>query len=173
MLKFGSGRSTIWLANRLKKFTSVEHNKEWFKKVSDMFAKTSGMSEKGLNYLLYEDGIGNKESCDYVEVVKSMPDLSLDFVLVDGACRDYCAYASISKIRSGGILVIDNINWYIPKPSFVESTSPASLKHDDDFETETWSKVWEQICDWRFIWTSNGVTDNALFQKPDEVTKSV
>jgi len=102
-----------------------------------------------------------------------MPDLSLDFVLVDGACRDYCAYASISKIRSGGILVIDNINWYIPRPSSVESVSPSSLKHDDDFETETWSKVWEQIHDWRFIWTTNGVTDTALFQKPDEVTKSV
>jgi len=46
-LEFGSGRSTIWFANRLKKLTSVEHNKEWYRKVSDMLAKTRGVSAGG------------------------------------------------------------------------------------------------------------------------------
>ena len=35
-LEFGSGRSTIWFAKRIKYLTSVEHNKLWYDKVSKM-----------------------------------------------------------------------------------------------------------------------------------------
>ncbi len=32
-LEGGSGRSTLWFARRVKKLTSVEHNKNWYNKI--------------------------------------------------------------------------------------------------------------------------------------------
>lgn len=110
--------------------------------------------------------MSESSNSEYVNVARMQADCSLDFVLVDGACRDYCAAESLSKIKHGGILVIDNINWFIPRPKDVSSTSPASLLYGEQYASETWAEVGRQVLTWRYFWTSNGVTDTALFQKP-------
>ena len=37
--EWGSGRSTIWFAQRVKTIHSAEHDKHWFKKVSNELAR--------------------------------------------------------------------------------------------------------------------------------------
>jgi predicted O-methyltransferase YrrM len=47
---------------------------------------------------------------DYVAKANVFADESLDFCLVDGQHRDECAVRTVTKIRRGGLLVVDNIN---------------------------------------------------------------
>ena len=46
----------------------------------------------------------------YARVLEEFPDASLDFVLVDGIFRNYCAVGSVSKVKPGGLIVVDN--WF-------------------------------------------------------------
>ena len=79
---------------------------------------------------------------------------------MDGLYRDYCALHSLRVIRPGGVLIIDNINWFVPNTS----RSPSSRR--SDFASEVWKEVYNKLKDWRCIWTTSGVTDTAFFFKP-------
>lgn len=148
-LEFGSGRSTIWFAKRVKKLISTEHDNFWFEKINKKL-KEKGLINK-VDYKL-------KNENNYLDILNDIKDNSVDFVLVDGLKRDVCASKSIPKLNPGGLLIIDNINWFIPSKSY----SPNS-KRDNNFESKIWQDIWEkEIKDWRKIWTSNGVTDTLI-----------
>lgn len=146
-LEFGSGRSTIWFAKRVKELVSVEHDEKWFKWVSRR------LQEEKINNVRYY----LKSESDYLDIFKEIEDNSLDFVLIDGLRREEAAILSLDKIREGGLLIVDNINWFIPS----NSHSPSS-KRGDNFENDNWKLFWNKIKDWRKIWTSNGVTDTLI-----------
>lgn len=99
----------------------------------------------------------------YVRIIDEVSDESLDFVLVDGLARSWCALAAIPKLRPGGLLVIDNANWYLPGP--YPSRSPNSRNELGPAGPE-WFEVSYALARWRCIWTSNGVTDTAMWVKP-------
>ena len=163
-LEFGSGRSTLWFAKRVQNLISVEHDPFWYEKISiQLQSHESGSKVK---YHLFKDGKTELAESEYVKFINSIPKETLDFILIDGVCRDHCANHSLSRIKSGGFLIIDNVNWFIPRPEVVKSISPSSLTKDDDYVSPIWADVGEQILHWRYIWTTDGVTDTALFQKP-------
>ena len=162
-LEFGSGRSTLWFAKRINKLTSVEHDQKWFGIVKNQLHQEPKLN---VDYRLCEDGIQNDAATDYVNICSTIPSESLDFVLIDGVARDHCALASLDKIRSGGILIVDNVNWFFPRPVKVRSVSPNSRRPEDGYASDAWSHVGTHIADWRFVWTSNGVTDTAFWVKP-------
>ena len=101
MLEFGSGRSTLWFAERVGHLTSVEHNQEWYDKVKKSL---DDRKFSNVDYFHADAGDGEAESFDepYVVVADKFADASLDAVLVDGVCRGHCAIAVIDKIRPGG-----------------------------------------------------------------------
>jgi hypothetical protein len=158
-LEFGSGRSTKWFASRVSHLTSVEDNREWYERVKPQ------VSHLQVNYYLFEDGSTKSDASDYVAVVNGMEDDSLDFCLVDGSARDHCALASLKKLKSGGILIIDNVNWYIPRQP-KKSFSPNGRTIQDGYASSVWEIVGKEISSWRNIWTTNGVTDTAFWVKP-------
>ena len=158
-LELGSGRSTHWFARRLAHLTSVEHDALWYAEVQRQLAEAS----LHVDYRLCPDGAGEKADSEYVGVVRSMAAASLDFVLVDGAARDHCALASIEKLRAGAILVVDNVNWFLPQR---EPRAPASRGIDQGPSTPEWGRFASEVASWRTIWTTDGVTDTALWVKP-------
>jgi hypothetical protein len=160
-LEFGSGRSTAWFAARMASITSFENNPAWFAKVEVML-KSRGCSNVDLR--LYEDDGTCRQGCAsaYVRAIDGWQPGSLDFALVDGVCRDHCALKVVDKLRPGGLLVIDNVNWYLPSGS----RSPASRSPAQGPKGEVWIQVADKLRGWRFIWTSSGVTDTAIFFKP-------
>lgn len=160
-LEWGSGRSTLWFAQRIKHLTSVEHDEAWYKAVS---SKLKAANISNVNYLLckLEEGYERREESSYVQVVNTFGKESLDFVLVDGEHRDVCAVMVLEKIRPGGIIVVDNVNWYLP----CDSISPNSRSKNSLPASKEWTRFLDRVKDWCSIWTSNGVCDTAIWFKP-------
>lgn len=160
--EFGSGRSTIWFAERVNHLTSVEHDKLWYDQVS---ARLRDRGLANVDYILAprdqppELGEISKYAC----TVFAFGDATLDFALVDGLYREHVSKLVIPKIRSGGLLIIDNVNWYLPPP---RTRAPASRAPVLGPDGAVWADVSETLADWRTIWTTSGVTDTAIFIRP-------
>lgn len=150
-IEFGSGRSTVWFAERIAHVVTFEHNPVWFGKVQAMLAAR---------------GLRNVEAFlepepEYVAAIGRYPDEHFDFALVDGVRRDECALAVLPKIRPAGFLVLDNSNWFLPG----DSVAPSSRR--TGFASPLWEELYtSRMKGWRHIFTSNGVTDTAFFFKP-------
>jgi predicted O-methyltransferase YrrM len=163
-LEFGSGRSTIWFARRVCALTSVEHDQQWYETVS------ARLKARGLGNVDYVLAPGDQpmecggESA-YARTALVFPDVSLDFVLVDGRYRDYSAKFVLPKIKPGGMIIIDNVNWYLP----CQSKAPHSRTDSLGPITPIWAEVAQELASWRSIWTSSGVWDTAIFIKPSSV----
>jgi predicted O-methyltransferase YrrM len=160
-LEFGSGRSTVWFARRVAALTSVEHDDRWHARIS---ARLKSDRLDNVEYILASGDLpphrGGESS--YARTALSFPDMSLDFALIDGRYRDYCAKFTLPKIKPGGMLIIDNANWYLPS----RSKAPNSGAVKPGQQTPLWAEIAEEVLHWRTIWTSSGVTDTAIFVRP-------
>jgi predicted O-methyltransferase YrrM len=156
-LEWGSGRSTRWFADRVADLTSVESDPVWYGRVKD-----SLVDRANVHYYFKECPAGAPEPLaeEYAGVADAFSNESLDFVLVDGQVRDRCALKVLAKIKPGGLLAIDNINWFLPSTS----RSPSSAKAFDG--ATKWREIAAALASWRCIWTSSGVTDTAIWIKP-------
>lgn len=161
-LEWGSGRSTVWFARRVAKLTSVEHDKEWAARV--VATLNAERLENRVEYYIVDDVDTVQAEARYVGICDAIPEGSLDFCLIDGLARDRCALGCLDRLKGGGIIIIDNINWYLPRER--KSKAPNSRGMDDGAASEQWILFGEAVKDWRCIWTSNGVSDTALWQKP-------
>lgn len=160
-LEYGSGRSTIWFARRVKALTSVEHDPVWYEKVR---TRLDGAGLKNVTYLhCPEDQVADTSiDAAYVKTLDRFDPNSLDFCLVDGIYRPACAVGVMQKIRPGGMLIVDNINWYLP----CRSVAPNSLPETAAPRSAGWTRFAEAVRNWRCEWNSDGVTDTAIYTKP-------
>lgn len=159
--EWGAGRSTLWLAARIKHLTSVEQNAEWAEHVEELISNSGFESKVSLEKHFNTHGAPPDS---YYEVIKKVPDSTLDFCLVDGDLRDRCANFALDKLKSGGILVIDNAERYLYP--LVPSSAPGALDSDKQLPSGAWKEFIARTVDWRCIWSSDGVSDTALYVKP-------
>lgn len=153
-VEFGSGRSTKWFAKKLKFLTSIENDELWFNKVKSELTDSGLMSKVDYRLCKTDESYTN-QACSFF-------DDSIDFCLIDGAVRDQCAFLMLPKIKPGGVLVIDNINWFLPNDT---THSPDSQRTKEGCATKTWGDVSLELKKWRLIWTTNGVSDTAIWFK--------
>ena len=153
-LEFGSGRSTIWFAQRTSRVISIEHDFKWYQSVGQKIQDLN--LESKIDYR-YCDNIA-----DYVGQIDSLEDNSIDYCLIDGKARDECTLKVLPKLKHEGILIIDNINLYLPNAS----RSPNSIRRFDNTNDSAWASVQIQLDSWEMVWTTNGVSDTALWIKP-------
>ena len=153
--EWGSGRSTVWFAEKVRSLVSVEHNPHWYGRISTEL-KAKGL--ENVEYHLCEN------AQDYSRLAGKFSSESFDFCFVDGETRDDCALAAISLVKPGGIVIVDNCNWYLPTPK--HSRSPFSRRPEQGPYTGKWAAYLDGVRGWREIWTTNGVTDTALWVKP-------
>jgi predicted O-methyltransferase YrrM len=152
-IEWGSGRSTAWFASRIQHLVSVEDNPEWYQIVKEKLTK---LNLDNTDYYLEQ----NQD--DYVNIVKTFPSNSLDFALIDGSFRrSSCAVSAVDKIKDGGIIIVDNANWFIPS----DSRSPDARNHKTGPASEEWQYFIDLVKEWHLIWTTNGVSDTALYMK--------
>jgi predicted O-methyltransferase YrrM len=157
-VEFGSGRSTIWFAQRVAALTSVEHDEQWYQTVT---AKLKARGLDNVDYILArpDQPVERGGMSSYARTALDFADASLDFALIDGHYRDYSAKFVLPKIKPGGILIIDNVNWVLPS----RSHSPNSRTPELGPHGEVWREVHAELAKWRSIWTSSGVWDTAVF----------
>ena len=153
-IEFGSGRSTIWLGKRVGHLISIEHDEHWFKRVQ-VNIKENNLHEK-IELRLAGDKIS------YISIIDQMEKDSVDFCLIDGEYRDDVANRVLEKMKMNSILVIDNINWYIPNDY---SRSPNTRRTKDGYKNESWETFHKSVQNWRYFWTSNGITDTGIWIK--------
>ncbi|MBF9024374.1 hypothetical protein HKCCD6035_02315 [Rhodobacterales bacterium HKCCD6035] len=153
-VEFGSGRSTKWIAQRVQRLISIETDRNWFVHVADECA--AHIDQGTLEILHIEEEQAQNE------FIMSIQDETVDLCLVDGHWRDTCALNMLPKIKKGGVIVVDNINLYIP---CAFSVSPFTRRPDDGCASHVWSEFLDHVSEYRCIWTSNGVTDTAIWFK--------
>jgi predicted O-methyltransferase YrrM len=160
-LEFGSGRSTLWLAKHSQRLTSVEHDKAWYLKVCQMLEVSK---QNNVDYHIIPMDAPEEKGADasYVRFVDKFSDNTFDFILIDGIYRGFCALNVLYKVKPGGMIIIDNVNWFLPSAS----NSPNSRTFSEGAKGDTWKKFQELTSNWRKIWTSSGVSDTAFFFKP-------
>lgn len=155
--EFGSGNSTVWFAKNTKKIYSVEHSLEWFETVKMMLKN---------NRLLAKSDVSLVGESDYVKPIFKIKNKTLDYCFVDGIFRDECILRSIPKLKSGGVLIVDNVDNYFPKNKISISVR---YKRDNFSKTVSMAKmkkIYDILSKWRCIWTSSGIQDTALWIKP-------
>ncbi len=161
ILEFGSGRSTLWFGKRVSALTSIEHDEEWYGKIARM-AKEAGVANLDYRLIPTHEREAVTPNHQYPAAVNSFAKGSLDLVIVDGVHRDLCAIAVMPHLKPGGLLVLDNANWFLPS----SSVAPGSRTLSQGPSSPVWSQFLNSVEDWRCIWTSNGVWDTALYVKP-------
>jgi predicted O-methyltransferase YrrM len=151
-LEWGSGKSTVWLAPRVARLISVEHNPFWYERVRQK------LRERKLDNVAYYKRPATPEA--FKAVLDDLGDVLLDFALVDGIVRtrEACALAAPARIRPGGILIIDDANWFLPSPS----RSPMSVPPGGQPASRAWKAFAEKVKGWSLYWTSNGIHDTAI-----------
>ena len=160
VVEFGAGRSTRWLARRVAKMISVEDNEAWHQRVK-AWLESDGLDNAEL--LHHPGDLPESEGAksQYVSMIDDIADESLDMVLIDGIYRNHCAVASVPKVKPGGLVVIDNANWFLPSATH----SPTSRRQNDGPVDAVWQEFVDISQDWRQIWTSNGIWDTLILFK--------
>jgi predicted O-methyltransferase YrrM len=158
-VEWGSGRSTLWFAERVGRLISVEHDANWHERVA------AELRQRGLKNVEYHlatlPQCGTEGDDCYVERALKNVDV-VDFALVDGQFRDLCTQMAMRRLRPGGLLVIDNAEQFFSHASH----SPSALQRTGAALSPLWLELRTQLAGWPCVWTSNGVFDTALFTKP-------
>lgn len=127
VFEWGSGSSTLYFCERVKKVVSIEHDREWFNRVRDLIVSNNikncdyfliepkcFLLAKFFPYnsMLYNSKVFSKyENClfrGYVRKIYDYPDGFFDLVFVDGRARAACIKHAVKKIKQGGVLMLDN-----------------------------------------------------------------
>jgi len=133
-VEFGSGRSTRWLSTLVGHVISIEHNAEWYGKVTQQLTEAA---VKNVDYrfipLDHPEYEGERAEYspapDYVAAVDELKNQSLDFAVVDGHYRTHCVRHLIPKISPNGYLLVDDINLW---PSLEALPIPKNWRVVDD-----------------------------------------
>lgn len=106
ILEFGTGASTVWFARHGCHIVSYESDPNWQRIALNILDSQQRLSTILLEW---EDNIPER--------LASICELeSFDLVLVDGQSRQQCILASIPLVRPGGVLMIDNADWFACEP---------------------------------------------------------
>lgn len=157
-VEWGSGRSTTWFAQRTNSLISVETSRTWYDRVS-LTIKQQGLSNVTYKYIPADPRVpSDPQRGPYVEADAKLKPGSLDYALVDGSYRDECALRAVDLLKLGGLLIVDNADWFIAYSPRSSAPVPAAANH-------LWAEFLSRVATWRFIWTKNGVWDTAIWIK--------
>jgi hypothetical protein len=137
--EWGCGRSTLWFARRVAHITSIEGRRGWFEDVTcQITSKNLGdrvtlrLAEVTTEYNFIRSEIDR-----YAGAIDEIADASLDFIVVDGHFREDCIKRVAAKLKSGGLLIIDNTD--VLSKSVLDSLSSSKTECWNNGVSETTS----------------------------------
>lgn len=129
VFEYGSGGSSLFFLKHAGMVVSVEHDPKWFEVVKQSVLSKSVTGWEGilvgpealvagtekdlrtdrpLDYFSDDPNYARHQWHRYASSIDRFPDNHFDIVLVDGRARPSCLHHSISKVKRGGLLVLDN-----------------------------------------------------------------
>lgn len=98
MFEFGSGNSTLYWAGRCRHVTAVEDDPGWHRA---LLAKIP----PNVTYLFETDP-------DRYAAAVARPGHGFDCIVIDGSARRRCAETAPEYLKSGGLIILDNADWF-------------------------------------------------------------
>ena len=132
VFEWGSGGSTLFFGLRAQEVRAVENDRAWAENVQSVCRKETLPVEVAFRPADEEHTPESYDPSDpedyrsaakfhpghlfrsYVEEIAQYADASFDVVTVDGRARPACLRVGMSKVKPGGLLVLDNAEraWY-------------------------------------------------------------
>ncbi len=159
VLEWGTGASTLWLAERVGELFSVEHDLDWYERVKEQI-NTAQFQNVNLNYRppqerdksydwqanwshfsALESAPRKPQFKEYFQIADSFPDEHFDCVIIDGRERVCCALHAIPKLKRGGYLILD------------DSMRPK------------YQQIWELLSEWIVEIYDFGLIQTSIFSK--------
>ena len=125
--EYGAGGSTLFFSKHCKEVISVEHNKAWYNKVTEIVRKRGYKNCKVAllepatervhadedisdpnTYASSDESYSGKSFKEYAMSVEKYSNEYFDLVLVDGRARPSCFKHAIKKVKKGGFLILDD-----------------------------------------------------------------
>jgi hypothetical protein len=104
VFEYGAGNSTRWLAARVRRVTSVDHDARW----SSMSAATAPPNASVLHRECSGDAVHAPAGDAYVNAIEEELGEGYDVVVVDGMARVSCVEAALATMGPSSLLVLDN-----------------------------------------------------------------
>lgn len=101
VFEFGGGGSTLWFLDRGAQVVTVEHHEGWADQLSQAIDDPSWT-------LLRRPA--DQQYAAYVAAIEDYPEDWFDLVVVDGRERARCAATATTRVRPGGLLLVDDID---------------------------------------------------------------
>jgi len=130
VLEFGGGNSTLFWADRTRSVLTFEHDRGWHGTVE-------GQMPANVDLRLIDQDAYAKQAASL--------DQSFDLIIIDCAASRYdCAKAIEGKLAAGGLVVLDNSDWY---PNTAAALREQGLIQVDfpDFRPDHWIRCCTSI----------------------------
>src|SRR5690606_3416554 len=106
LFEYGSGNSTLYFSNIVKKVVSVENDLDWLKRINPLLPDNATIHYHSLDSTEYEKAILNQEE-------------EYDLIIIDGRKRVACLKNSIERIKPQGVVILDDAE----RPEYSEAFS--------------------------------------------------
>lgn len=127
VFEFGGGGSTLFFMDRVAEVVTVEHDGAWFEILKEHLEAEKDATWTGvhippedgdlvpspdpaepLHYASLDEASKGKNFKAYATRIEEHPDGYFDVISIDGRSRSSCLYHAVPKLRSGGLLILDN-----------------------------------------------------------------
>jgi SAM-dependent methyltransferase len=174
-VEWGSGNTTRFFARRTKHLTSFETDTSYYHWVAGTL-RAERLDNVDYRLIPHDfEGEDDEEEMhrnSLVVAADQFPDESVDYALIDSAPRGCLSRRIATKIKPGGLLILDNANWYLPPPGTLRPIAPGTVAQvlgtPGSLVThhECWPAFARLIANWTALWSSNGVQMTLVLIKP-------
>jgi len=168
-VEWGSGNTTRFFARRTKHLTSFETTPAYYEQVAATL-RAEGLTNVDYRLIAHDfEGEDDEQAMHrnaFVRAAYEFGDETLDYALVDSAPRGCLCRGVAPKIRRGGVLILDNANWYLPPPAPGSVSSIVGTPGSRIPNHECWPAFARLTAGWAAHWSSNGIQMTLMLVKP-------
>lgn len=107
VFEYGSGNSTVYWSGRARSVVAVENLLEWYDRIKNEIPPNARV--------IFADGDGFPEAINDCSV-------SFDVIVIDGkGYRFDCAEEAVTKLKPGGMIILDNSDWHFQTAAYLRS----------------------------------------------------